>query len=132
VSRFAIRRAAWVRPLLVLFGGTAERSFIDVAPDRVLVRFGWTELTIPRAAIHSVEPVRYPLWGGIGWRWNFGRTIGLVGATAPVVRFRLDRPVPTRLLGIPIRCDDLYVSVEDPTGLLAELQPIPNAERLEE
>jgi hypothetical protein len=121
MSQFAIKRAVWWRPLLVLFGGTAERSFVEVADGRVVVRFGWTEMAMPRAAIVSAEVVRYPLWGGIGWRWNFGRTLALVGATAPVVRIRLRQAVPTRLLGIAIRCDDLYVSVEDPTGLLAAL-----------
>ncbi len=47
---------------------------------------------------------------------------GLIGATAPVLRLRLPPQQPRRLLGIPFRLRELYISVEDPAGVRAALE----------
>jgi hypothetical protein len=112
--RFPIKRSPFWRPLLVLFGATASRSYIDIGPETITTRFGWHRLTIPRERVVAVEPATWPLLGGIGWRSDLRRTIGLIGAQSPVVRFELDPPVPVRLLRIPSRLRWLYVSVEHP------------------
>ncbi len=59
--RFAIKRSPWWRPLLALFGATAARAYLDVDRERLVARFGWYRLEVPRAQVATVEPVR--------WRW---------------------------------------------------------------
>jgi hypothetical protein len=120
-ARFPIKRAGWVRPLLLLFGGTAEHSYTEITSDGLRARFGWYEVTIPIVDIDAVEPADWPWWGGIGWRTNMRSVIGLVGALKPVVRVTLSKPVRTRLLLIPIRLRELYLSLEDAEGFIAAL-----------
>jgi hypothetical protein len=119
--RFAIKRSAWVRPLLLLFGATPERSFVEIRGACLRARFGWYQVTIPIEDIETVEPSDWPWYGGIGWRTNMRSVIGLVGSLAPVVRISLSRPVRTRLLLIPIRLRELYLSLEDADGFIAAL-----------
>ena len=122
MRRFAIKRSPWWRPLLALFGATAERAYLEVDRERLVARFGWYRLEVPRAEVAAVEPARWRWWGGIGWRSDLRGSLGLIGATAPVLRLRLARPHPTRLLGIPFRLRELYVSVDDPAGVRAALE----------
>jgi hypothetical protein len=68
-----------------------------------------------------VAEATLPPFAGIGWRWNFRHVLGLTGAMSPIAHFRLSRMIPTRLLGFPMRVNDLYVSVEEPVGLLDAL-----------
>ncbi len=120
--RFAIRRDPIWRPLLALFGGTAGGSFVELAHDAVRVRFGpGFEATIPRAEIAEAARADWPLLGGIGWRTNFRGGVALVGSTRGVVRLRLAAPRRGRFFGFPLRCRDLYVSLEEPEALLAAL-----------
>ncbi len=120
--RFAIRRDPIWRPLLALFGGTAGGSFVEVRDDAVRVRFGLGfDTTVPRAEIAEAAPTRYPLLGGIGWRTNLRGGVALVGSTRGVVRLRLAAPCRARLFGFPLRCRDLYVSLEEPEAFLAAL-----------
>ena len=104
-----------------LIGDFAARSSLDVTPDRLVVGFGRIGLTIPRGSVASAEQVDYPPRIRIGWRKNGRRTLSLVAAVSPVVRLRLDPPATLRVLGLSLGVDDLYVSVEDAAGLLAEL-----------
>ena len=59
---------------------------------------------------------------GIGWRTNFGGTLGLIGSLDGVVRLHLREPQRRRFFGIPMRVRDVYVSLEDPAGFLAALR----------
>lgn len=125
MPRFSIKRDGWEKPLLVLFGATDDRSYIDVDDDRVEVRFGFYHLEIPRDQIQSVAVAPWPWWGGHGWRIRSRDSIGLIGASKPVVRFRLQPRLPVRILRLPVGLRDFYVSVEDPDGLLEALgQPV--------
>jgi hypothetical protein len=117
-----IRRSRWIRPLLALFGGTAERSYVEVEGDALHVRFGYLfDERIPLDAIASVDRSRWPLLGGLGWRSNLVDTVALVGSYDDVVRLRLSRPMPVRLL-VRIPCDTLYLSVENPDAFVAEIR----------
>jgi hypothetical protein len=122
MSRFAIKRSPLWRPLLGLFGATAASSWVEVEPDRLRARFGFYRLEIPRAEIAGAEPATWPFVAGIGWRGNFVSTLGLIGATSPVVRVRLRQKQRGRLLGLPLRFDNLYLSLEDPEGFIRALQ----------
>ena len=120
MHRFPIKRSPWWRFLLGLFGVTTARAYLQLDGERLVVRFGWYRLELPRAQIAAVEEGRWPWWGGIGWRISAGR-LGLIGATAPVVYIRLARPHRTRLLGIPLQLRELWVSVDDPAAVRAAL-----------
>jgi len=120
-ARIPIKRAPWMAPLLVLFTATASRSYVQIGPDTLITRFGWHQLSIPRAQIESVSDDRWPWYGGLGWRTDFRRKLALVGAYAPIVRIHLTEPHRSRLLGIPIRFTDLYISVDSPEALRAAL-----------
>lgn len=120
--RFALRRDPVWRPLLLLFGGTAGGSFVELGPGTLRVRFGpGFDATIPRAEVAEAAPVRWPLLGGVGWRTNLRGAVALVGATRGVVRLRLVAPRRCRFFGVPLRCRELYVSLEEPDAFLALL-----------
>jgi hypothetical protein len=119
--RFPIAISPWLRPFLYLFGATRERAWLDVDRDSVEVQFSWYRISIPRSSIVVAEPGRWPFWGGIGWRTNLRDVIGLIGGLGPAVRIEIDPPIPTRLVGIPVRLRELYVTVENPDGLPALL-----------
>ncbi len=121
MRQFPIKRSPWWRFLLMLFGATTAHSYLPVDGERLVARFGWYRLELPRAQIVAVEPVRWPWWAGIGWRVGGGR-LGLIGATAPVLCIRLASPHRTRLLGIPLQVRELYVSVDDPAAVQAALE----------
>ena len=122
-QRFAIARSRWWRPLLALFGGTAARSYVTVNDDGCVARFGFNRIALPHEHIAAAEVGKWPWYGGIGWRTNFKDTLGLIGTRDGVVLITLAAPVRTRLLKIPITVTKLYVSVEDPQGVIAALGP---------
>ncbi|MBJ6764875.1 hypothetical protein JGU66_29270 [Myxococcaceae bacterium JPH2] len=118
--RHAIKRGAW-SPLLVLFGGTSERSFVDVTPDVVTFRFGFFEARIPRTDILGAARAEWPMLGGIGWRVGVG-TVGLIGARQNVVAVDLREPHRVSVLGLPVRARRIFVSLEEPEPFIADLQ----------
>lgn len=121
MTRLPLKRSPWLVPIFWLFGATAARSYIEVTPDTLFVRFGFYRITIPRDQIESVSGERWPWYGGLGWRTDFRRRLALVGALHPIVRIHLVEPRRARLMGLPIRFQDLYVSVDSPDVLQAAL-----------
>lgn len=121
MTRFSIQNSAWWRPLFLLFGVTGDRSYVEVDDTSLRVRFGWYRLTVPRERITGTARVNWALWRGIGWRSNLRNAIGLIGRSGPVVYLRIAPPVPTRLLGIPIKLTHLYLSVDTPDAFIASL-----------
>lgn len=119
--RFEIRRSGWMTPLLALFGATASRSYIEVDSRQLFARFGFYRISIPRDRIASVEHFDWAWYRGIGWRTNLRNMIALTGSTHGVVHIRLSQPLRTRMLLIPVRMTDFYVSAENSDGLIAAL-----------
>lgn len=119
MTRIPIKRVPWATPVLALFGATSARSYVDIAPDTVTVRFGWYRVELPREQIVSVEVDTWPWFGGYGWRTDFRKKLGLIGAMEPIVRFDLSAPRRARLLLIPISYHALYVSIDNPDALRA-------------
>ena len=119
--RYPMRLDRIWRPFLWVLGGTPDRSFVEVEPERVTFQFGaGFEHSVPRSEIASVERTDYPLWGGIGWRMG-RRSVAIVGSTKNVVKVTFKAARRIRLVGIPRQCLQLYVSVEDPDGLVREM-----------
>ena len=54
-----------------------------------------------------------------GWR---GRWL-VNGAAGPLVALEIEPPVRARVIGIPVRLRELFVSVDDPDAVIAELDP---------
>ncbi|MRG97078.1 PH domain-containing protein [Polyangium spumosum] len=120
--RTEIRRSTWVKPLLSVFGGTAERSYVDIEGDEIHIRFGWLfDERIPLSRVTSVERARWPLLGGLGWRTNFVDTVAVVGSYDDVVKIRLSPSLPLRVL-LRVPAETVYVSVQDPDAFVAEVR----------
>jgi hypothetical protein len=109
------------RPLLLLFGATAGRSYVELAEDRLAARFGWLfDHSFPLSGIEGAARRSWPLLAGIGWRSNLVGVIGLIGSSAGVVEIRLRQRRWLWML-LPLPCNRLAVSLEDPQRFLEAL-----------
>ena len=120
-TRFSMRRDPWWVPLLLLFGGTRGRSYVELAGDRLVARFGW--LFHRTFLLNDIEGARRRSWPwlyGIGWRSNFINLIGLIGSRGNVVEMRFKRRQRMWLL-LPVSINRLAVSLEDPEAFLDTL-----------
>lgn len=121
MRRFPIKRTPPWRFLLGLFGVTTARAYLEIDEERLVARFGWYRLELPRAQIVAVEPGQWPWWWRIGGKiWR--ERLGLIGAGGPVLCLRLAASQPTRLLGIPLHVQEVCISVEDPAAVQAALE----------
>jgi hypothetical protein len=121
VTRFPIRRSPVWRPLILLFGATAGRSYVELAEDRLAARFGWLfDHSFPLGGIEGAARRSWPWLYGIGWRSNLFGVLGLIGSHAGVVEIRLRRRRWLWML-LPLPCNRLAVSLEDPEGFLEAL-----------
>ena len=98
-----------------MLGLTRRTCYVDVSPDRVVARMGWSfRATIERAAITTVrdDTDRVLGWGAHGWRgvWLIN------GSSSGIGRLDIDPPAPARAIGIPIRVRALRVALDDPAG----------------
>ena len=119
--RFHIKRDSWFKPLLLLFGATDQRAFVEVRDDAVHAHFGWHTIEIPLVNVRSAGRATWPWYAGIGWRSNLRSKLGHIGAYDGIVELVLDPPARARLLGIPFGVQEYYVSLNDPTGFLTAL-----------
>ena len=119
--RFPMLRSPQAAPLLRLFGGTPDRSYLELTADRLTARFGWLfNYSFPLADIEGAGPRSWPLLHGVGWRSNLFGVIGLIGARENVVEVRLKQRRWVWML-LPLSCNRLAVSLEDPAAFLEAL-----------
>jgi hypothetical protein len=119
--RFPIRRDPWWVPLLLLFGATPGRSYVELDDDRLVARFGWLfHHSFPLIDIEGARPRSWPLLYGTGWRSNLVGVIGLVGSRRNVVEVRLRRRRWIWMI-LPLSCNRLAFSLEDPEAFLEAL-----------
>ena len=100
---------------MVLLGIAPRWSYVDVEPDRLVVRLSWAfRATIDRSTVRSVEPDddRVLGWGAHGWR---GRWLVNASSTG-IVRLELDPAARARVAGVPVRLRTLRISLVDPDG----------------
>lgn len=118
-------------PMTVL-GAGPKVSRVEVSPSTVDVRLGWAfRATIPREAVGSVRPLNGglselhgPLRLSVLRGVNYWRGTALVnGAGTGLVEITLDRPQQVHLGPFPVPMSRLIVSAEDPSGLVAALDP---------
>jgi hypothetical protein len=105
-------------------------SGLRLDSDAVTIAMGWAfRARIPVDQVRDATTATVPVvggWGVHGWggRWLVNGSLG------GIVRLRIEPPVLSRAVGVPVRLRTLWVSLEDPEGFLAELavarnQPAP-------
>lgn len=122
MSRFDIRIDGWWRPLLVPFGTTPDRSYVELTDDgRLRARFGWLfDHSFPLDAVSGVGTQLVPFWWGIGWRTNLLGGIALLGSHEDCVEVRFREPQRVNMI-VPLRCSRLVVSLSRPDEFLAAM-----------
>ena len=119
--RFPILRSLQAAPLLRLFGGTPDRSYLELTDDRLTARFGWLfNYSFPLADIEGALRRSWPLLYGVGWRSNLFGVVGLIGARENVVEVRLKQRRWVWMV-LPLSCNRLAVSLENPDAFLEAL-----------
>ncbi len=121
--KFTIARSPLARPILSLFSATEGRSFIDIDRDQLEIRFGFFHQVIARDQLRSVSLQPEPRWyqRSIGWRWNLGSRIALLGATHNLVRLELTER-RRMFIGVWVRADEIIVSLEQPALFVESLR----------
>jgi hypothetical protein len=120
--RFPIRIGKFLRILLWPIGGPAGGSFVELGPARLRARFGGLfDHSFPLSQIASAERCEWPWYGGLGWRTDFHKAVGLIGEAQGVVKIRFSQPQRGRIL-LPVRFTELYVSLQEPDRFLEALQ----------
>jgi len=115
-----IRGRWW--PLLIPFGVTQERAFVQVGERELRVCFGpLFDYRFPLGAVETVAPARWPFWAGIGPRVDFRGAVGFVGAYENVVEVCFKERQRVRMI-VPVPCDRIFLSLEDPQGFVAALE----------
>lgn len=116
---FPIRVHPVLRPLLWPLGASGPRSVVRVEGGRIRLVFGALfDQTFPLEQVRHLRPARWPWWRGVGLRLGLGGVLGLIGRPGDVVRIELRAPQRVRVV-VPVPCRALYVSVADPSGLIA-------------
>jgi hypothetical protein len=105
---------------MVVLGITRAGSHVEVSPDHVTVRLGWSFATrFPRSSVRSAQSDtgRVMGWGAHGWKGEW-----LVnGSSSGIVRLELDPSAAARVVGVPVTLRVLRVAVEDPDALVVAL-----------
>ena len=114
-----IRGRWW--PLLMPFGVTQERAFVQVGERELRVCFGpLFDFRFPLEEVERAAPARWPFWAGIGPRGGFRGTVAFVGAYEKTVEVRFKERQRVRMI-VPVPCQRLVLSLEDPEGFIAAL-----------
>jgi hypothetical protein len=111
------------RPLLLLFGGTRGRSYLEIGSEALTARFGWAfHYRFPLGDIEAATLIGRPPWYlySIGWRSDLRGGIGLIGAYKNLVEIRFRRRRWVWML-LPLPCKRLVASLEEPQAFLDAL-----------
>lgn len=111
-------------PLLIAVGLLRRSSFVDVDSSEVRFRMSWGfRADVPVTSIRAVTLIGDRKFGSIGvhgWRGHW-----LVnGSLRGLVTIDIDPSDRFRIMGLPLRLDQVTVSVEDPEGFIAALQDV--------
>jgi hypothetical protein len=122
-TRLSLVWAPLVRPIGLLIGTTASRSWVEVGQEAVRISFGpLGKAEVPRSTIVAVRRRRWPWWYGLGIRWYGRDAVGFVGRTREVVEIELARPQQVTAV-VGRRVSRIAVSPESADKLMSLLQP---------
>lgn len=116
-TRFPIRFEPWYALLSSALLLRPSESYVDVTDGDVSARMGWAfSARFPRASVIAIKRLETkPLSRGVhglAGRWLVN------GSGSGVVVLELSPTAEARVLGFPVRLDQLLVSVEDPDALI--------------
>jgi hypothetical protein len=122
MTEYRLRYAPSLRPLLSALGMGPGFSSVEVDDERLRVRMGWAfSARVPSNAIRRVALSTHPIWGGWGVHgWN-GRWL-VNGSSHGIVRLDFDPDQRASVCGVPVRLRTLWLGLENPDALLAELR----------
>ena len=126
MTEYRLRYAAPLRPLLSALGMGPGLSGVDVEDGQLRVRMGWAfRAHVPCDTVRRAESAAHPVWGGWGVHgWN-GRWL-VNGASHGIVRLDFDPAQSALVCGVPVRLRTLWVGLDDPDAMLAELRHAPS------
>ncbi len=108
------------RPLLSALGVGPRFSGVDIDPDRVRVRMGWSfRAAVARRSIAGVRRHPGAVWSIGVHGWNGQWLVN--GGARGLVSVSIAPPARAWVLGVPVRLRTLIVSVESPDELIAAL-----------
>ena len=119
-AQFPISFDRWYRVLSSVLGLPPSRSYVNLNEKQVQVRMGWAfRSCFPRSAVVSVsgldiKPLSRGVHGFAG-RWLVN------GSGQGIVRIRLSPRQRAYVMGVPVRLQELLVSVAEPSALAAAL-----------
>jgi hypothetical protein len=132
MTTFLIKVDRPSRILMTALGAGRKAPGVKVSSSTVDIRMGWAfRATVSRAAVASARPLDSglrELGGPLGFSVlrgvNYWRGTALVnGADSGLVEIALDGPAWVWLGPLRARMRRLIVSAEDPSGLVAALNP---------
>jgi hypothetical protein len=128
--RYSIRTTPLSQFFLIPFGVSKTRSYVQIRDGELHVRFGpMFDERIPLATIEEAKTAHWPRWAGVGPRTNFRGTVALIGAYDKTVRLTFKEPMRVHLFVFPMKCHELYLSLEDPHGFLKAIGEAPAEDR---
>ena len=121
--RFPVSFGKFNAAFMGALGMSPHRSYVEIDGDTIRARMGWAfQADIHRRAIVSAERRKGYVWWAYGVHGGRGRWI-VNGSGHNIAKLRLDPPARARVLGVPIKLRELWVSLEDPDGFLAAIAP---------
>lgn len=119
--RYPMRLSTLGKPLLALFGGVQSASYVDLIAGSIRFKFGMFDESFSLGDITGAEATNVPIIAGLGWKLGFGGSVGLLGSQKGVVKVSLREPKKVSMLLIPFKAREIYVSLQDPDGFIADL-----------
>lgn len=121
--RFPILITGLGSALLMPFGVSRRQASVQIRDGKMHVQFGpMFDHSFDLDEVDSVGRATWPVWAGIGPRTNLRGAVGLVGAYRNIVRVTFKEPQRVRLFVVPVTCERLYVSLEDPDGFIEAVE----------
>ncbi len=121
--RFPILITGLGSALLLPFGVSRREALVQLRDGKMRVEFGpMFDHTFALKEIAGADRATWPLWAGIGPRTNLRGAVGLVGAYRNIVRITFRTPQRVRLFVVPVSCERLYLSLEDPDGFIEAIR----------
>jgi hypothetical protein len=121
-QRFPMRLTLLGRLMAAPLVVKKERAYVDVTERDVHVLFAPAfDERFPLSQIEEAVPAVWPIWAGIGPRTNFRGAVGIVGSYRNTVELRFKEAQEVRVVAMPVKCERLYISMEDPEAFIAAL-----------
>ena len=123
-KRYYFHLAPLMKPILLPFGATRERSWAEISDEGLRVQFGHLfDQAFPRGQIESAERSSWFWLYGLGVRLGTGGRIGVIGSTENVVRVRFREPQFIHaVFGLHVKGKELYLALEEPDAFVADLR----------